>query len=85
LLINYWWRSTERYLGEPMDAFRHALLSIKQLPDEQRKAWQSLFNHYIFEDNDLAHIPVEKLGELGDINADLARVLRGQLLKKLNR
>ena len=58
LLINYWWRSTPRRLGEPMDAFRHGLLSIKSLPLAQKRAWQQLFEHYIFcqDDTHLARL-----------------------------
>ena len=32
-LINYWWSETPTVFGAPMDAFNHALLSIKQLPE----------------------------------------------------
>ena len=85
LLINYWWRSTPRFMGEPMDAFRHALLSIKSLPLEQKKAWQQLFEHYVFNDVDLEHVPADKRGEQGAIDEDNARRLRALLLQKLNR
>lgn len=87
LLINYWWRSTPRSLGDPMDAFRHGLLSIKSLPARQRQAWQQLFAHYIFADPpvDLSHIDLERQGELGAIDEVTARRLRTLLLQKLNR
>ena len=85
LLINYWWRSTPRFMGEPMDAFRHSLLSIKSLPLAQKQAWQSVFEHYVFDDNNLEHIPADKLGELGQIDETTARRLRALLLQKLNR
>ena len=87
LLINYWWRSTPRFMGEPVDAFRHALLSVKSLPLEQKKAWQQLFEHYVFDEQDKKHqhIPHNMLGEQGEIDDDKARRLRSILLQKLNR
>lgn len=87
LLINYWWRSTPRFMGEPMDAFRHALLSIKSLPQAQKQAWQHLFEHYVFDEQDaqLTHIPPEIQGELGQMDEINARRIRALLLQKLNR
>ena len=85
LLINYWWRSTPRFMGEPMDAFRHALLSVKSLPVAQRKAWQQVFDHYVFNDADLEHVSEDKRGEQGTIDEDNARRMRSHLLQKLNR
>jgi hypothetical protein len=58
-LVNYWWSETPTVFGAPMDAFNHALLSIKQLPSAQRRAWKALFDAYVFnEDEDsLDHMP----------------------------
>lgn len=76
LLINYWWRSTPRFMGEPMDAFRHSLLSVKSLPLAQKRAWQHLFEHYVFDEQDdqLAHIPDDIEGELGHIDEALSLI-----------
>ena len=66
LLFNYWWQDTPTYLGAPMDALKHAILSIKSLSVSERKAWQKLFNHYVFEheQTQLDHIPTQALGML---------------------
>lgn len=87
ILVNYWWRNTPAYLGTPANVLQHALLSIRGLPPEQRKAWQALFNHYIFDADESthAHIPDTALGSLAPIDERAARQLRAQLLNKLNR
>lgn len=87
ILINHWWRENPDYMGAPGDALLHAILSIRDLPDEQRKAWQVFFNHYIFEagSQTTAHIPSEKRGALGELDENTARQIRALLRNKLNR
>ena len=90
VLINYWWQAdtkTKSAKTAPMDAMVHALLSIKTLPVEQRRAWQVLFNHYIFEQqpDTLAHIPDKAQGVLGDIDNATAKQLVAMLRRKLDK
>lgn len=85
VLINYWWRQVEDYVGVPNDALLHAILAIKPLPLTQRKAWQQIFDHYIFCEQDHAHIPDEVKGVLSEIDATAARRLRALIVNKLNR
>lgn len=87
LLINYWWRQTPAYMGAPMDALRHALLSIGGLPEEQRQVWANMFHHYVFhpDENTLGHIPEARRGELAVTDELAARKLRSLLINKLNR
>lgn len=87
VLINYWWRTSPAYMGTPMNVLNHAFLSIRDLPAAQRKAWQCIFEHYIFEPDDdvVAQIPEESRGVLSPIDDLSARKLRAQLLKQLNR
>ena len=87
VLINYWWRSVPDWMGNPMDVLNHALLNIRDLPDAQRKVWQDIFAHYVFEPDEevVAHIPEGARGVLGQIDEPTARKLRGLLLKRLNR
>ncbi len=84
-MINYWWRQAEPYMGAPMDALNHALLSIKDLPEEQRDVWRMLFDFYVFSNQEHSHIPEEILGVLGELDEAKARRLRALLLRKLNR
>ena len=87
ILINHWWREGPSYVGAPGDALLHAILSVRDLPDEQRAAWKGMFDHYVFEaDADAAsHIPAERRGVLGELDEDAARKIRATLRAKLNR
>jgi hypothetical protein len=87
LLINYWWQNTSSHMGDPMDAMMHALLNIKGLPQEQKKAWFEMFKHYVFnKDPDaLSYIQAEQLGVLNPNCDSSARRIRSLLLNKLNR
>ncbi|MEW6998677.1 cupin-like domain-containing protein [Colwelliaceae bacterium BS250] len=85
VLINYWWRQVDNFLGAPMDALNHALLAIKDLPKEQRDAWRDIFDYYVFSPKDNQHIPKAQQGILKPIDELSARKLRAMLLNKLNR
>ena len=87
VLINYWWRQSPAYMGSPANALDHAFLSLRDLPPAQRKAWQEIFRHYIFEFDEVeaAHIPEHARGVLNPVDDLAARKLRARLLNKLNR
>ena len=87
VLINYWWRPTPAYMDTPLNVLNHALLSLRDLPKDQRQAWHELFKYYVFDfDEDTAtHIPEDKRGVLSPMDEMTARKLRAQLLSKLNR
>lgn len=87
VLINYWWQQVPAYMGNPADVLMHAILTIRDLPTEQRRAWQGVLDHYIFsaDEDTAAHIPENKRGVLSPMNERTARELRAQLLNKLNR
>lgn len=87
VLVNYWWRDVPAYLGTPLDVLNHALLSIRDLPKEQREIWREMFEHYIFDPGDdvTAHIPENARGVLSPITDETARRLRALLIRNLNR
>ena len=87
VLVNYWWRQSPEYMDTPTNVLMHAILSVRELPPEQRRAWQELFRQYVFEASDetTAHIPANARRVLGPLDSDAARALRAQLLKKMNR
>jgi hypothetical protein len=86
VLVNYWWRESPDYMGRPIDALYHALLSLRDLPAEQKNAWRVFFDHYVFsEDCPLDHIPHKSRGVLGEHDENSARKLRALLLNRLNR
>lgn len=87
VLVNYWWRRSPAFMGAPVDVLMHAILNIRELPDEQRRAWRRIFEYYVFDFDEaaFAHIPGEKRGVLGPMDERMARELRTHLLNKLNR
>lgn len=87
VLINYWWRQSPDYMGTPVNVLNHALLAIRGLRPEQRKAWRDIFEYYVFsaDDSNFDHIPEQARGPLGPIDEQVARRLRADLLNKLNR
>ena len=87
ILVNHWWRDAPAWMGAPGDALLHAILNIRGLPAEQRKAWQAIFNHYIFapDGDTTGHIPAQRLGALGALDEEKARMLRTLLRNNLNR
>ena len=87
MLVNYWWRSTPAYMGTPLNVLKHALLGLGGLPPEQRRAWQHIFEYYVFDrrDDAISHIPEKSRGMLGSIDDIAARKLRADILNQLNR
>jgi hypothetical protein len=87
LLLNYWWRKTPAFMGTPMSVLKHAFLSIRGLPPEQRQVWRDIFDYHIFEASDeaVAHIPEAGRGIHGPMDENRARALRAELLSMLNR
>jgi hypothetical protein len=87
VLVNYWWRKTPAWLGNPTDVLYHALMALRDLPVEQRDAWGNLFKHYVFNSDASAvdHIPEARRGVLAPLDEQRARNIRMQLLNRLNR
>lgn len=85
ILVNYWWRQVDNFVGAPADALLHGILSIRELPAEQRQYWQEIFDYYVFNPVEQSHIPQHKMGILDPLNSDLSRTLRSMLINKLNR
>lgn len=87
ILLNYWWRETPRFLGQPQDALNHAILSIRDLPAKDKAIWRALFDHYVFESGPhlTDHIPAGARGVLDPLDAEAAGRLRSFLLRTLSR
>ncbi|WP_423602229.1 cupin-like domain-containing protein [Sphingomonas sp. MS122] len=87
VLVNYWWRDTPRWLGQPQDALNHAILSIRDLPSEQKAHWRALFDHYVFANGDdvTEHLPEGMRGILDPLTPETASRIRAYLLRQLNR
>ena len=87
ILVNHWWLPIPVYLGAPLDALLHAILSIRELPAAQRKAWRVFFDHYIFDAGEQVaeHIPAGRRGALDPLDENAARRIRMLLRNKLNK
>ena len=85
-LVNYWWRATPRFLGQPQNALNHAILTIRDLPDDERAIWRAMFEHYVFSGGDAprAHIPAAAQGVLARFDAASAGRMRAFLLRSLS-
>lgn len=87
VLVNYWWRQSPDWMDTPNNALMHALMTVRDLPPAQRAAWAELFRHYVFEADaeTAAHIPPAARGLLAPFDDNASRMVRAQLLKRLNR
>jgi hypothetical protein len=87
ILLNYWWRETPRWLGQPQDALNHAILAVRDLPEDEKRHWRDLFDHYVFDNGpDVAnHIPEQARSVLAPLTATTASKLRAFLLRQLSR
>jgi hypothetical protein len=65
----------------------HALLSLRDRPLEDKRAWRELFDYYVFGSADIprAHLPEAARGNLGPLDDTKARRMRSFLLNRLNR
>lgn len=84
-LVNFWWRDGPDYMVTPMFTLWHAMLTIRDLPANERAAWRDFFDHYVFQTHGdpMAHLPVEARGLMApmtrEIEARLKRLLIGPL------
>ncbi|NUR45729.1 MAG: cupin-like domain-containing protein [Sphingomonas sp.] len=86
VLVNYWWRDTPRFLGDPELALLHAILAVRDLPDDARERWKALFDHYVFTPGTAptAHLPEGTRGILDPLDSETAGRLRAFLLRSLS-
>lgn len=85
VLVNYWWRNSPNYMGAPLNVLQHAMMGLRDLPEEQRRVWQDIFNHYVFEPNEenFAHIPECARGVLNNLTGEAAQQIRSLLINRL--
>ncbi|MCC2977440.1 cupin-like domain-containing protein [Sphingomonas sp. PL-96] len=87
VLVNYWWRETPRWLGQPQDALNHAMLTIRDLPEDQKRHWRDLFDYYVFANTEevVAHIPEAARSVLDPLTPETAGRIRAFLLRALSK
>ncbi|WP_111979827.1 cupin-like domain-containing protein [Algibacillus agarilyticus] len=74
MLINFWAGGSIAATNKPvpMDAMLLAMLTIRDLPTAQKKAWQAFFDHYVFEHHEQSHqhIPEPIKGILAPLSSE---------------
>lgn len=85
VLVNFWWRTTPAYQGSPLNALHHAIMSLRDLPVEQRRVWKEIFEQYVFNEDEHAfdYIPEHARGVLAGVDEKAAAALKAQLVKFL--
>ena len=86
VLVNYWWNDAPDG-GAPHGALLHAVLSIRDLPADQRAVWEALFEQLVFTDPEraLAHLAPAQRGMLAPPSAQRTRAIRDKLARDFNR
>lgn len=86
VLVNYWWRPSAGFGDVPLNALMLAILSVRDLPAQERAIWQEVFRHYVFEfeaDAVAGHIPEAARHVLGELDQAKADNLRAHLMQRL--
>lgn len=86
-MVNYWWNTSPAFVDTPQNTLLHGLLSLRDRPEPEKRAWKALFDYYVFGPAGQAgaHLPEHARGELGPMDEMQARRLRAKLLQRLNR
>jgi len=87
ILVNYWWNAVPAHIDSPQGALLHALMSLRDRPASEKRAWAALFDYYVFGDAERprAHLPAHAQGPLGPMDEPTARRLRALVQRKLQR
>ena len=87
VLINYWWNAAPAFMDSPQTTLLHALMSLRDRPESEKRAWAALFDYYVFGDAERprAHLPAHAQGPLAPIDDMIARRLRAMIQRKLQR
>lgn len=87
ILVNYWWNAAPAFMDTPQITLLHALLSLRDRPEHEKRGWRALFDYYVFgpAERAAAHLPEPAQGPLGPMDQMKARRLRAQILQRLNR
>jgi hypothetical protein len=87
VMVNYWWNTAPRFMDTPQITLLHALLSLRDRSEQEKRAWRAMFDYYVFGPADRAgaHLPEPARGNLAPMDQTKARRLRALLLSRLNR
>jgi len=81
VLVNYWWDDTPVQPAQPYDALFHALLALRDMPQDHLRLWQPIFDYYVFgaHGDPLAHLPDADKGSLGPLTPELVQRIKASL------
>ncbi len=87
VMVNHWWNAVPAFVDTPMTTLLHALLSLRDRPEQEKRAWQAMFDHYVFGPATRAgeHLPPHARGALAPLDETAARRLRAQVVQRLAR
>ena len=87
VLVNYWGGGSINSDSKPVpaDNLLMAMLSIRDLPLAQKKAWRAIFDYYIFSDQSdkYQHIPKEIRGILEPLSEPTKKSIKKWLIGQL--
>ncbi len=85
VLVNFWWRESAPYMTTPMLTLMHALLTIREMPPDERESWRRMFDYYIFQSDGepMGHVPEAARGFFGEMTAERVTRLRAYLVQSL--
>ena len=84
ILVNYWWNDHEaRSQVHPSTALALARIAFMDMPPEHRKRWRDMFEHYIFSDGAMDHVPPHARGVMGDLNEQQIVQVRQMLARAI--
>ena len=88
ILINFWWDDVAtRDVSDAWNCFKHALLTIRQLPPHRRNIFERFFTYFIFcESGDpYSHLPESQQGWAGALSKQTETELREDVANAIRR
>ena len=87
VLVNFWWDAARADIGSPWDALMHGMMTLRNLPADQRRAWRAMFDHYVFmgEGDPGGHLPTASRGILAANRPQDVAEMRRQIIARLQR
>lgn len=85
ILVNYWWGGDTKTKLSPNDSLFHSMMSIANLEQSKRQAWQQFFNYYVFKtmEDPKQHLPPDLKDLVTDLSPEQEAELRAFLVKQL--
>jgi hypothetical protein len=86
VLVNYWWNETPP-AARPYDSLLHAVLAFRDLPADERRFWQDMFEYFVFETSGtaLGHLEPQHRGHMGPASPERAAAIQAILARSLGR